>query len=166
MIACRRLCRCPYERQRSNRWAHELTLSVDLCGYVHTDAASLSTRYNSGVISSYFYKYAASAESKKNRMNFLQTGVFCCSLTNIDKIQTVVAKRYCMCNCVWLAVCLISSVKMTDWLSFITRISAIADGPRDSTCQSNSCQLQHNNLYDKSRTNRSNGVRGLQSTNV
>jgi len=79
-------------------------------------------------------------------MNFLQTGVFCCSLTNIDKIQAVVAKRYCMCNCVWLAVCLISSVKMTDWLSFITRISAIADGPRDATCQSNSCQLQHNSV--------------------
>jgi len=47
--------------------------------------------------------------------------------------------------------------------------SATADGPRDALCQSASCQLLHNcrnKLYNESRTNRSHGVRGFQSTDV
>jgi len=56
-------------------------------------------------------------------------------------------------------------------LNIDNKLCYTADGPRDAICQSKSCQLLHNlqcmnNLYDKSRTNRSNGVRGLLSTNV
>ena len=54
----------------------------------------------------------------------------------------------------------------------ITRNSAIADGPRDASCQSKSCLLQHNcknNLYSKSTTTQSyrvtscRGLRALKS---
>jgi len=44
-----------------------------------------------------------------------------------------------------------------------------ADGPRDALCQLKPDYLLHNcskNLYNKSRTNRSNGVRGLQSSDL
>ena len=51
----------------------------------------------------------------------------------------------------------------------LTRICATADRPRDALCQSKSCRLLHNcrnKLYSKSTANRSNGVRGLQLTDV
>ena len=51
----------------------------------------------------------------------------------------------------------------------LTRSCATADRPRDALCQSKSCRLLHNcrnKLYSKSTANRSNGVRGLQLTDV
>ena len=50
-----------------------------------------------------------------------------------------------------------------------TRSCASAEGPRDALCQSVSCQLLHNcnnKLYNKSTTNRSDGVIALRSTDV
>ena len=50
-----------------------------------------------------------------------------------------------------------------------TKSSATVDGPRDAPCQSKSCQPLRscrNKLCNKSRTDRSNGVKWLQSTGV
>ena len=49
-----------------------------------------------------------------------------------------------------------------------TGSSATADGPRDALCQSKSCQLLHDcsKSCTKIRTNRSDGVRGLQSADL
>jgi len=53
--------------------------------------------------------------------------------------------------------------------SIQTRSCATAEGPRDALCQSKSFQQLHdckNKLYNISTANRSDGVRGLQSTDA
>ena len=83
------------------------------------------------------------------------------------RLSTVRNKRICygmLCYCVIYCI-----FRHTFVPSRKSRSSANADGPRDATCQSESCQLLHNlnnKLYNTSRTSRSNEVGSLQSTNV